>query len=98
MCRVWLLTSSLCAIGLPGNSARVHKYCMSARSSSLAHELFINMYVAGHGYYCIDFFYVCVCVCWYVCVCMYMCMYVCMYVNYSFRIFNPTLFVSDAAW
>ncbi len=50
-----LLTSLPCTLGLPGNSARAHKYCASARSSSLAHELFMNMYVVvGHEYYYID--------------------------------------------
>ncbi len=54
LCRVWLLTSSPCALGLPGNSALVHEYCAPARSSSLVHELFMNTYVVGHGYYYID--------------------------------------------
>ncbi len=119
LCRVWLLTGSLCAIGLPGNTARVHEYCASARSSSLAHELLIN-YVRRRSrvllyrfflciYVCVCVLVcVCVCVCMYVCVCVFVCMcmfvcicvcmYVCMYVNYRFRIFSPTLFVSDAAW
>ena len=55
MCRVWLLSGSLCTLGLHGNSAQVHEYCGTAHSSSLAHELFMNTYfVVGHGYYYID--------------------------------------------
>ncbi len=41
-----IITSPPCALGLPGNSAQIHVYCASARSSSLAHELFMNTLVA----------------------------------------------------
>ncbi len=44
-CRLWLLTSLCCDLGLPDNSVQVHEYYVSARSSSLAHELFMNTYI-----------------------------------------------------
>ncbi len=48
----WYAVRPALALGLLGNSAPIHEYCPSVRS--LAHELFMNTYVVGHGYYYID--------------------------------------------
>ncbi len=59
------IVNFFCVLGLVANQfalhsrfTRVYAYCASARSSTLAHELFMNTYiVVSHWYYYIDSFF-----------------------------------------